>query len=141
MLVILVIFNLKQHKGNKAEEQSVYSLSAMFHILRDPCLIRNPVTEENKQNICCEFTGLLTLEDREERAQSQTSRCSSQHPQRHVSSILMLSLLNNNVVHSWSNISTYTTQPLHSNIAHLTHHSSVHICRYLPWYWYWYWYG
>lgn len=71
-------------------------------------------------------SGLQTLEDREEGAQSQTSGCSSQHPQRHVSSVVTLSLLNNNVVHSRSNISTYITQPFHSNITHQTHHTSVH---------------
>lgn len=51
-------------------------------------------------------TLINTLEDREERAKSQTGCCSSEHAQRHISTIVTLAFPNNNVVHSGSRVPT-----------------------------------
>lgn len=49
------------------------------------------------------------LEDGEERTDCQTGCCSSEHAQSHVPSVIALTLLNNNVVHSRRRVPTYKT--------------------------------
>lgn len=49
----------------------------------------------------------IRLKDGEERAESQTSRCSGEHAQSHIAAIFPLALLDNDVVDSRGDVSTW----------------------------------
>lgn len=95
-------------------------------------------------------TLIKTLEDREERAKCQTSRCTREHAQSHISAVVTLAFPNNDMVHSRSRVPAWKAQQqhyvsfkfaflhiilFHVTERHITFNMIFHFCTcYSPWY-------